>query len=94
MAIVLLYFRAGIWSGFSLAAQKVFHPVLVAGNSIGDKFKNIGAYFVSKSYLYNQNQKLQAEVDFNNARNANYDSIVADDASIKEILNRKTPKHR
>ncbi len=90
--IVIIFFRVGIWSGISGISQKFFRPVLVDGNSIGEKFKNMGAYFVSKSYLYEQNQKLQAQVDFNNARNANYDSIVADNASIKEILSRKDSK--
>jgi cell shape-determining protein MreC len=90
--LILFFFRVSIFGGLSNVSQKVFHPVLVAGNSVGDKFRSIGAYFVSKSYLYEQNQKLQAQVDFNNMRNANYDSVIADDASIKEILNRKNTK--
>jgi cell shape-determining protein MreC len=90
---ILFYFRVGIFGGLSNVSQKVFRPVLVIGNSIGDKFKSIGAYFVSKSYLYEQNQKLQAQVDFNNMRNANYDSVIADNASIKEILGRKNTKN-
>jgi cell shape-determining protein MreC len=88
LLIFLFYFRFRIFNGLSFASQIVFRPVLVAGNNIEEKMKSFGAYFVSKNYLYNQNQKLQAEVDFNNARNANYDSIVADNASLKEILNR------
>jgi cell shape-determining protein MreC len=86
--LILFFFRISIFGGLSSVSQKVFRPVLVAGNSIEEKMKSFGAYFVSKSYLYNQNQKLQAEVDFNNARNANYDSVVADNASLKEILGR------
>jgi cell shape-determining protein MreC len=90
--VVLFYFRVGIWGGFSYASESIFHPILVLGNSVGEKLKGLGTYFVSKNYLYNQNQKLQAEVDFNNARNSNYDSVVADNASLQEILNRKDPK--
>jgi cell shape-determining protein MreC len=90
--VILIYFRSGVWSGFSYTAEKIFHPVLVMGNNIGGKLKSFGSYFVSKSYLYDQNQKLQAQVDFNNARNVNYDSVVADNANIKEILGRKDPK--
>src|ERR1035437_4387190 len=89
---VLFFFRISVWDGLSNVSQKVFRPVLVIGNNIGEKFRSIGAYFVSKSYLYEQNQKLQAQVDFNNARNTNYDSVVADSVNIKEILNRKDPK--
>jgi cell shape-determining protein MreC len=54
--------------------------------------QNIGVYFVSKSSLYNQNQKLQTEVSFDDVRMANYDSVMADDASLKEILGRVNPK--
>ena len=90
--LILFFFRIGIWGGLSGVGQKIFRPILVTGNSVGGGLKNLGSYFVSKNYLYAQNQKLQAQVDFNNARNANYDSIVADDANIKEILNRKDLK--
>src|ERR1035437_9708272 len=90
--IILFFFRAGIFNGFSKISHKIFRPVLITGNNLGDKFKSFGAYFVSKSYLYEQNQKLQAQVDFNNARNSNYDSVVAGNISIKEILNRKDLK--
>ena len=89
---ILFFFRVGIFNGFSKISHKIFRPVLITGNNLGDKFKSFGAYFVSKSYLYEQNQKLQAQVDFNNARNSNYDSVVADNISIKEILNRKDLK--
>jgi cell shape-determining protein MreC len=92
LLVVLFFFRSGIFNGFSNISQKFFRPILIAGNSVGGKFKSLGVYFVSKNSLYNQNQKLQAQVDFNNARNVNYDSIVADNASIKEILGRKDSK--
>jgi len=35
-------------------SQKFFHPVFTIGQNIGGKFKSFGAYFVSKSYLYEQ----------------------------------------
>jgi cell shape-determining protein MreC len=88
----LFYFRTGIYDGLSAVSEKVFRPVLVLGNNFGDKFKSLGAYFVSKNYLYNQNQKLQAEVTFDDARMANYNSVAADNANFKEILGRKDPK--
>ena len=84
--IILFYFKSGIFGGLSGVSQILFRPILIVGNNLGEKFKSVGSYFVSKNYLYNQNQKLQAEVDFNNMRNANYDSVVADNASLKEIL--------
>jgi len=92
IVIILFYFRFGIFAGLSSVGQILFRPVLVVGRDIGEKFKSVGSYFISKNYLYNQNQKLQAEVDFNNARNSNYDSVVAENASLKEILNREDEK--
>jgi cell shape-determining protein MreC len=90
--IILFYFRVGVWKGLSIASEIIFHPVLLLGRGAENKFQDIGAYFVSKSYLYNQNQKLQAEVSFDDARMANYNSIVLDDASLKEILGRTDSK--
>mgnify|MGYP001568840811 CR=1 FL=1 len=90
--IVLFYFRFGIFTALSNASQTLFHPVLVAGNNIGEKFKNVSSYFVSKKALYLQNQKLQMEARKNDARNSNYNSILAENISLKEILGRKDVK--
>lgn len=90
--IILFYFRNGVWRGFSSVSTFIFHPVVVVGDSLGGKFRSIGAYFVSKTSLLAQNENLQAEVAADDARMANYDSVVADDAAIKDILNRKNPK--
>ena len=89
---ILFYFRSGVFDGLSYMTEKIFHPVLVAEDSLGEKFKSFGSYFVSKNSLYLQNQNLQEEVAADDARMANYDSIVADDAGLKEILGRINPK--
>ena len=90
--IILFYFRAGVWSGLAGITEVVFHPGLVLGGSIGEKFRNVGSYFVSKNYLYNQNQKLQAEVSADDARMANYDSVVSDEADLQATFGRKDAK--
>ena len=90
--VILVYFRSGIFGGFSYLTGGLFRPVLVVGNNLGEKFGNLGSYFISKSSLNLQNQDLQAKLNVEEAQMANYNSIVADDASIKEILNRKNPK--
>ncbi|MDR3519891.1 MAG: rod shape-determining protein MreC [Candidatus Pacebacteria bacterium] len=90
--VIVFYFRVGIWSGLSKVGAVIFHPVLVLGQKVEEKVQSVGSYFVSKNYLYNQNQKLQTEVSFDDARMANYDSVATDNASLKEILNRKDPK--
>jgi cell shape-determining protein MreC len=92
LLIFLFYFRAGIFDGFSYIAQEVFRPVLVVGRDLGEKFSNLKAYFISKSSLYAENQNLQSEVAFNDARMANYNSVLTDDANLKSILNRINPK--
>src|SRR3989338_143132 len=88
----VFYFRSGIWNGLSFVSHTVFRPVLVVGNSIGGKLGSIGSYFSSKNALLLQNQNLQSKLNEAEARMSNYDSIVADDASIKEILARKDVK--
>ncbi len=90
--LILFFFRSNIWNGFSNVSAVVFRPVLVSGHNIGNKFKSVGAYFAFKSSLSLQNQNLQSKLDEANARMANYDTLVADDASMKEILNRKDTK--
>ena len=90
--IILFYFRSGIFNVTSKVSAVIFHPILVLGDNTLEKLSEVGSYFVSKNYLYNQNQKLQAEVSFDDARMANYDSVVADNASLKETLGRKDPK--
>jgi rod shape-determining protein MreC len=89
---VLFFYRSPVFGGLSAVTQVIFHPFLVVGGSMGEKFGNIGSYFASKNSLYAQNKKLQTEVEFDDARMANYDSVLADDAGIKEILGRKDPK--
>ncbi|MEK7471244.1 MAG: rod shape-determining protein MreC [Patescibacteria group bacterium] len=90
--IILFYFSSSIFNIFSYIGQGIFRPVLVVGRNVGEKFKSLGSYFISKSSLFLQNQKLQEDVAFNNARNSNYDSVVAENASLKEILSRKNEK--
>jgi cell shape-determining protein MreC len=92
LLIILFFFRMGIFNGLSSASLGIFRPVLIFGNNIGDKFKSASAYFVSKQSLYLQNESLQSELADDAAKMSNYNSILADDASIKEILGRKDAK--
>lgn len=92
LLIILFYFRFDIFIGLSNTSQIIFRPVLIVGNSIGAKFKSIRPYFISKNALYFQNQKLQIKVRENDARNSNYNSVVAENISLKEILGRNDAK--
>ncbi len=91
--ILFLYFRATAFKGISYVTQKFFHPVIVLGNSIGAKLHSSGAYFLSKSSLYKENQDLISKLNADDARMANYDSLLLEDNSLKEILNRKDAKN-
>lgn len=90
--IFLFYFRLSIFNGFSYISQTIFRPILSAGNSVGEKFGNSISYFLSKNSLYVENQNLQSQIKEEEVRMANYDSIVAENASLKEILGRKNEK--
>ena len=89
--VILFYFRNGIFSGVSKISEIVFHPILVLGQGVEVKIGGIGSYFVSKNSLYLQNQNLLSQIKEDDARMSNYDSVIADDANIKETLGRKEP---
>ena len=90
--IILFYFRFSVFGGLSYVAGGIFRPVLVVGNNVGEKLKSIGSYFAFKNSLYLQNEKLLSQVKENDARMANYDSVVAENISLKETLLRKNEK--
>ena len=85
---IFIYFRSGIFYWLSYASHIIFRPVLVLGNNIGDKFVNIKSYFISKNSLYLQNQNLQSEITENKIKISNYNSILAENINLKEILGR------
>ena len=75
-----------------MLSHTVFRPVLAIGNSVGEKLSGAKAYFVSKSSLDHQNKNLKSQLSEQEARTANYNSILAENIDLKEILNRKDPK--
>ncbi|MDE2399658.1 MAG: hypothetical protein KGL67_01445 [Patescibacteria group bacterium] len=87
--IILFYFRAGIFNGLSYISGGVFRPVLISSNGIGGKINDLGSYFSSKNSLYKENLDLKSKLDGSAADRANYDSVVAENQSLKEILGRK-----
>src|ERR1700704_4382240 len=73
---ILFYFRFTIFNSLSFLSQTIFRPVLVLGNSIGQKLGSVSSYFLSKNALYIQNQNLKAKLLEDEARMSNYDSIL------------------
>ncbi len=92
VCLILFYFRTGIFSSLSYLSQNFFRPVLVSGNSIGNSFLGIGAYFTSKNSLNTENTNLKLRLDEAEARMANYNSILTENTSLKETLERKDEK--
>jgi cell shape-determining protein MreC len=86
---LLFYFRASIFSGFSYVGLGVFRPVISVGNNLGEKLKSINAYFSSKDSLYRENEDLKLKLDSDRENRANYDSVVAENIELKDILGRK-----
>ncbi|MDO8659613.1 MAG: rod shape-determining protein MreC [Candidatus Parcubacteria bacterium] len=85
---ILFFFRLAIFSGFSYVIHTIFRPVLALGSVVGEKFKSLDSFLISKNSLYLQNQDLQNKLAENNAQNSNYNSLLSENVSLKEILGR------
>ena len=90
LLFILVYFRSPIYQGLSLAAAKVFRPVLVAGNGMGSKLRNAKSFFISKSSLLLENESLRREIDALSGRLVNYDALLDENVKLKEVLGRKS----
>ncbi len=87
--IGLFYFRSGIFNGLSGVSQMLFRPVLILGQALGGKFKGTASYFLSKNSLYLENQTLRSELSEKDRQIADYNPILEENESLKEILGRK-----
>ena len=88
--IILFYFRSSIFNELSYVSHGFFRPVLSLGNNVGEKLGRLQAYFISKNSLYLENLSLQDKLNIDKAKILNYDSMVAENISLKEILERKS----
>jgi len=89
LLFLLFYFRVSVSRGLSYASHFAFRPVLVLGNNIGHRFLNIGIFFYSKEALLQENENLKLKINQNDARIANYNSILDENNKLKEAFNRK-----
>jgi len=88
----LFYFRHGIWNSLSHVFSGIFRPVWIVGNYTGDRLGNLGSYFSSKNALYQENSDLKSQLREFEAKISNYNSLLAENISMKEILGRKDEK--
>src|SRR3989344_7834388 len=89
LCFVLFYFRSGIFNKLSFASHATFRPILVLGNNFGDRLGSVGAFFSSKNSLRQENENLKLELDESRVLMTNYNSLQAENTSLKEILGRK-----
>ncbi len=89
---VIFYFRVSVWKGLSYTSSKIFTPFLFVGRGVSERFGSIHAYFLSKDNLYQNNLDLKSDLESYHAQIANYNTLLADDATLKEMLGRKDIK--
>lgn len=89
---IIFYLRTTAWHAMSFVSHTIFRPVLMMGSNVGERLGGLGSYFLSKNSLLHENEILKLQLAENETRMSNYNSLVADDASLKEILSRKDPK--
>jgi cell shape-determining protein MreC len=89
VVVIIFFFRSSIFNGLTYVSSGVFRPVFTYGGSVGQKIRSLQAYFISKNSLYNENLELKSKIERDLGDRANYDSVVSENLSLKEILNRK-----
>ena len=89
---IFIVFNSSIFNGFSYVSSFVFRPVLILGNNIGQYFSNLDSYFISKNSLFSENENLKNKLNEEEARMANYNSVLDENLKTKEILGRKDGK--
>ncbi len=89
---ILLYFRLGIWNGLSYVVHKIFRPVLIVADNVGEKFGNINSFVASKNSLDRENADLRSKLNEGETKMINYNSILSENINLKEILGRKDEK--
>lgn len=90
--LIIFYFRVGVWNGFSYVTSKIFSPFLVVGRGVSEKFGSLHTYFLSKNSLYQNNLNLKSDLESYQAQISNYNTVVADDATLKDMLGRNDTK--
>ena len=90
--LIIIYFKSGIFSGFSYISYTVFRPILVMENNISENFSNTMSFFYSKKALLLENKDLKSNLDKTSNRLSNYNILLNENLKLKEILGRKTEK--
>jgi cell shape-determining protein MreC len=92
LVVIIFYFSTSIFNKSSLASHAIFRPVLILGDRLGERFASLEFYFASKNSLQKDNDEMKRQLEETKAQMANYDSVVAENNTFKEILGRKGTK--
>ncbi len=86
--LLLFEWRSAIWDGLSRSASAVFRPALSLGASISGEMSRWGVFLSTKSSLSAENDRLREELNAARASMENYNSLLAENNQLKEILGR------
>ncbi len=89
VVVILFFVRHPIFKAFSYVGHTVFRPLLVGGRNSFGALGGLGSMFSSKSTLSQENESLKLKLSEQEARLANYDSVVSENTTLKETLGRK-----
>lgn len=92
VAAILFYFGGSVIYGLSYATSTVFRPFLVLKNSASSKLEDLSTYFASKNSLARDLEDSKNKLTESEARMVNYNTVVDENESLKEILGRKDEK--
>lgn len=86
LALAAILVFAGAFSKLSFVSHAVFRPALYFINGAGTKISSLASYFSSKKSLYMENENLKWKLYQQEAKMANYDSVMDENLKLKEIL--------
>jgi len=89
LLVIFLFVWHPLFKGFSYVGHTVFRPVLVAGYKIGGVFHGTSSFFSTKRSLFLENENLKSQLHEQEARMANYNSLLAENTTLKDTLGRK-----
>ncbi len=89
VCVLLFLFHVQIFHTLSFATSIVFRPVLSFGKVASDKLSGLSSYFVSKESLTKEVGDLKFRLAWSDARMSNYETLLAENTELKEVLSRK-----
>jgi cell shape-determining protein MreC len=90
--LLIIYFHTSVFGGLSRITHSIFRPVFIFGNNLKEGFSNVGSAIQSKKSLTKENESLKSQLSEKEATLSNYNSVLDENAKLKEIFGRKSEK--